>query len=114
MWFAHGSNDNLVNPEVSRSVFRTLAGLDPGDPIPLDPNRMVGGGPTAQVGSTLYTEVTGGGHGITPGFYRDDQVFEWLFAQSLTIPEPAAATLAAGAATATSLLRVRRRRAAGA
>lgn len=94
MWLAHGDDDPTVSPDTSRDTFRTLAGILEDEPIPFDPLLIMAGGPTAVVGKTRYTEVPGGRHNITDEVYADDRFLEWMFAQSLVVPEPGGLAIA--------------------
>lgn len=105
VWLAHGSSDNVVSAETSRNTFRVLAGLNAQDPIPFGPERL--GGPTAVVNNVRYTEIVNGGHGIWSPIYNNNELYDWMFAQSLVIPEPGSMTLVVGACWASS---ARRRR----
>lgn len=81
IWLVHGSNDGTVNVNTSRNVYRAIAGLGPSDPIPLTTPLM--GGMTAIDGPLRYTEIAGLGHSGWSTMYNNDQLYNWMFTQSL-------------------------------
>ena len=105
IWLAHGTNDTVVSVETSRSTYNGLIGAEAATPIVFD--AFAASGPTAINGLTRYTEYPGVGHGSWVPFYASDDVYEWMFAQSL-VPEPTTGMLVLSALTATALGRSRR------
>ncbi len=91
IWLAHGDSDTVVDVATSRETFNVLAGFQRDAPI--DFPDVGAGGPLAEVGSVRYTEYPRVGHNSWSQFYASQDVYEWMFAQSLTIPEPASAGL---------------------
>jgi predicted peptidase len=107
-WLIHGGGDTIVSPNYSRFTYRSLIGLAPPDPIVFDQTYL--GQPTAVHGLTRYTEIPLINHGGWQGWYNDNQLYDWMFAQA--VPEPSSATLASiGFAILTIL---RRKRSCGA
>jgi predicted peptidase len=60
---AQNSGDTLVNPEYSRTVYNTLKDMG--------------------VEHVKYTEYKALGHNCWDKFYGEEEVWEWLFSQSL-------------------------------
>lgn len=85
VWMAHGTIDNIVNIGTSRGTFRIIQGLSTGDPIIY--NEQLLGGPTAVLGNTRLTEIVGGGHAIWSPVYADNDLYDWMFAQALEVPD---------------------------
>lgn len=63
LWMAQNSGDTLVNPEFSRSVYKTLTEMG--------------------VEHVKYTEYKALGHNCWDRFYSEEGVWNWLFSQSL-------------------------------
>ena len=63
LWMAQNSGDTLVNPEYSRTVYSTLKDMG--------------------VEHVKYTEYKALGHNCWDKFYSEEEVWEWLFSQSL-------------------------------
>ena len=63
LWMAQNSGDTLVNPEYSRTVYSTLKDMG--------------------VEHVKYTEYKALGHNCWDRFYSEEEVWEWLFSQSL-------------------------------
>lgn len=91
IWLAHGDSDSVVNVSTSRETFNVLAGFERDASIEFP--SMGAGGPLAEVGNVRYTEYPRVGHNSWSRFYASQDFYEWMFAQSLTIPEPASAGL---------------------
>ncbi|MEM8946902.1 MAG: alpha/beta hydrolase-fold protein [Planctomycetota bacterium] len=92
IWLAHGSSDTVVSANTSRNTYRILTGQALDAPITFTDTLL--GGPTALSGNTRYTELTGRGHNIWSPIYTDDTFYDWMFAQSIAVPEPHTALLA--------------------
>jgi hypothetical protein len=58
------------------------------------------GSPTVVTGNIRYTEIQGGGHGGWTNLYGQLALYNWMFAQSVTVPEPGTFVLIAIAAAA--------------
>lgn len=89
----HARNDSVVSNGISRNVINSILAADgqspPLYPAPLDSDFSF-------VSSDLdlrYVEYAFGGHNIWTRIYQMPQVYEWLFAHTTAVPEPAAATL---------------------
>ena len=95
IWLLHGDRDVTVDVESARHTFRVLAGLEPTDPIPFDNAVTFLRNRTAIVGNARYTELAGKGHNIRAPVYRDNIFYDWMFAQSIAVPEPSTLLLAA-------------------
>ncbi|QDT70512.1 Putative esterase [Planctomycetes bacterium MalM25] len=94
IWLAHGDRDNAVDVAFSRETFNVLAGEERGALIDFPEGSLGAGGPMAVSGLTRYTEYPGAGHNTWSRFYASQDVYEWMFAQSLTtVPEPSSALL---------------------
>lgn len=91
IWLAHGSNDGAVNVSTSKNTFSVLADLD--SPSEISFSETLLGGPTAIVGNLRYTELVGSGHNIWSPIYKNEEFYDWMFAQSLAVPEPSTALL---------------------
>ena len=63
MWLGQNGGDTIVNPEYSRTVYNALTELD--------------------VEHIKYTEYKRLGHNCWDKFYREKEVWNWLFEQSL-------------------------------
>ena len=63
MWLGHNGGDPIVNPEFSRSVYNTLTDMG--------------------IEHIKYTEYKAIGHNCWDRFYKDKDVWVWLFEQSL-------------------------------
>ena len=91
IWVFHGSADATVPVTQSQAMVAAL--------------KAAGGNP-------LYTEIAGGGHNIWDITYADGVIqqyglYDWMFAQTLAVPEPA--TLGSAALAGAALLGVGRR-----
>lgn len=88
IWLFHGDNDGTVDVEFSRDAYRSFAGLSLNDPIPLlEPTDI--GYPTAISGNVRYSEIPNGGHvDWVDSAYTRPAFYDWMFAQSLGVPEP--------------------------
>lgn len=94
VWLAHGDRDTAVDVSTSRETFNVLAGFDRDATIDFPRGSFGAGGPLAESGSVRYTEYPGVGHNSWSRFYASQDVYEWMFSQSLTtIPEPGTAAL---------------------
>jgi predicted peptidase len=105
LWLIHGGADS--SREDSRYTYRTLTGLDFDDPI-LFTGTAIDGEPTTASGKTRYTEITGRGHDIWPDVYSSNDFYDWMFAQSLAVPEPSAISIAAAVLGSLAVVRPRR------
>ena len=112
IWIAHGDQDTVIDVSFSRGTFNVLAGKERDALIDFPPSSFGAGGPLAIAGSVRYTEYPGVGHNSWSQFYASQDVYEWLFAQSLgaPVPEPSSALLLllAGLLTSSFLRRPRR------
>jgi len=90
IWLFHGGQDTAVATELSRNAFRSYTGLAATDPINFNTTAL-GGEPTAIADNIRYTELDAG-HVIWNPIYHEDELYDWMFAQS--IPEPASSLLA--------------------
>lgn len=109
VWLAHGDRDTAVDVSTSRETFNVLAGFERDAPIDFSSGNVGAGGPMVQVGNVRYTEYPRIGHNSWSRFYASQDVYEWMFSQSLTIPEPTSAGLLM-IAVPISLSRLGRRR----
>ena len=106
-WLIHGSADTVVSVNYSRNTYRSLVNIPASSPIVF--NQTIMGYPTAVTGNIRYSEIAGGGHGGWTGLYGQTAIYNWMFAQSVAIPEPS--TLFLGALAAAAVAGLRRRRA---
>jgi predicted peptidase len=89
----HARNDNVVANSISRNVINSI--LAAGDqsaplyPAPLDPDFSF----ASSALDLRYTEYAFGGHTIWTRIYQSPQMYEWLFAHTTAVPEPAGVTL---------------------
>ena len=97
IWLVHGDRDLTVDVSLSRETFNVLAGFDRDAVIDFPADSIGAGGPMAISGNVRYTEYRGVGHDSWSRFYRSQDLYEWMFAQSLgtPIPEPGSACLLA-------------------
>ncbi len=100
LWVHHAVNDGTVSVNVSRGLVNAIRQADGGKPalnFPLNANPAAPyyntGQPFYSDGSTYYnenrlryTEFDGGGHGIWGRVYADDNVYDWMFDQTQSIP----------------------------
>ena len=93
VWLAHGDRDTAVDVSASRETFNLIAGFERDAPIDFSSGNVGAGGPLVEVGNVRYTEYPRVGHNSWSRFYASQDVYEWMFAQSLTIPEPTSAGL---------------------
>lgn len=100
-WAFHSRSDNVVPEQATREVINRIlvSAGKPAEPFP--PSRMTLELFDEDV-NLRYTEWPTGGHGIWGRVYADTQLRDWMFSQSLTIPEPCTIVLALWA-TATVL-----------
>ena len=49
----------------------------------------------AIIGNVRYTELVGQGHGIWSPIYNSATLYDWMFAQSLSVLEPSSVILVA-------------------
>lgn len=105
IWIANGARDSTIPPEYGRESFHAVTGnliYDPqlgyvGPPIVY--SEFAAGGPTAVIGNKRYTEYPLADHQHTwRGFWAETDFYEWMFSQSLAIPEPSCLMLATSAA----------------
>ncbi len=126
VWAYHARDDNSGNEiRFTREMVNNILNQGYGRPriaFPLDEpdgKDFYDGTPyypsTGSLGATFfeyemlrYTEYFTGGHGITGRVYGEAQLYEWMFSQSLAVPEPGSLTLLG----VVSMLMLRRRRAA--
>lgn len=108
-WAFHARNDNVVPEQRSQEVINAILGAADESTLTFPPN-----GDTRTTfqydNSDLnlhYTEWPNGGHGIWNRVYRDAELRDWMFSQSL-IPEPS--TLALGLLASVSMQFAGRRR----
>jgi predicted peptidase len=96
IWAYHGVADTVVSVSYTDEMFDAIE---------------------AAGGNMEYTRLEGVGHGGWSNFYngtayknsKGQTVYEWMFAQSLPIPEPSSATLTAGALALGLLCLIRRK-----
>lgn len=99
IWLMHGIDDQTVDERLSQDAFRSFTGLGPSEPI--DFNTSILGQPTAVDDNVRYTEFQFGGHsGWVNLAYTRNEFVDWMFAQSLAVPEPASSSLMALAVVA--------------
>jgi predicted peptidase len=94
IWVFHGSADTTVPVTQSQAMVAAL--------------KLAGGSP-------LYTEIAGAGHNIWDITYADGVVqqyglYDWMFAQTLAVPEPTTWGMASVAAAAIAVVGWRKRR----
>ncbi|MCA9230063.1 MAG: PEP-CTERM sorting domain-containing protein [Planctomycetales bacterium] len=92
IWLIHGAQDTTVPVEQSRDAFRSYSGLGPLDPIDFN-SLALSRHPTAVAENIRYTEVVRGGHVIWSPFYNSNELYDWMFSQSLAVPEPSSILL---------------------
>ena len=98
-WAFHARNDNVVVEQRSQAVINSILAAA-GEPLlTFPPNNDTT--TTFQFDNEAlnlhYTEWPTGGHGIWFRVYADSEVRDWMFSQSLPIPEPASLMLLASA-----------------
>lgn len=110
-WAFHARDDNVVQEQSTRNVINSILNAA-GEDLPQYPPTNDTRTPLDFINSDLdlrYTEFTRGGHGIWGSVYGDQEVRDWMFAQSNAIvPEPATMALLSILATI-ALVRVRLR-----
>ncbi len=93
IWLFHGAEDDRWPVEIVRQSFNLLAGNPTNAPIEFNDSYL--GEPTAVAGSIRYTEFPGVGHALPDGKTIDGrEFFEWMFSQSLAVPEPSTSCFA--------------------
>jgi predicted peptidase len=107
IWLSHNDGDPTVDVEASRDTFRFLTGLAPSDPIPFEAGPPGLAAPTAVIDNIRYTEFSANVHDSWSAMWRSNIFYDWMFAQSLPVPEPATTAIAACGCWA---LAIRRRR----
>ena len=73
IWAFHAADDPTVSVAYTREMVNAV--------------RDAGGHP-------LYTEYATGGHGIWSTVYNTQSMYNWMFSQSIVVPEPASSILA--------------------
>jgi predicted peptidase len=91
IWLIHGSNDTTVPAQYLQNTYRSLLEITAAEPIIFNETHL--GHPTAVSGNSRYTEILGAGHGGWTALYRNTELYDWMFAQS--VPEPTGFALAA-------------------
>ena len=109
IWLSHNDGDPTSSVEGSRSTFRYLAGLPPNDPIPFSTGPPGLAAPTAVIDNIRYTEFHANVHDSWSAMWRSNAFYDWMFAQSLPVPEPTSIALAACGCWALAMRRRRRR-----
>jgi predicted peptidase len=115
IWAFHARNDNVVNVSSSRNVvsgiLRAARETIPNYPLLTDTTSLFHF--DSQLLDLHYTELPTGGHGIWTPVYAHGPMYEWMFAHSLLVPEPASSVfLAIAFAAPTISTRCKRRRTA--
>lgn len=108
IWLSHNDGDPTVDVNDSRSTFRFLAGLGPTDPIPFEAGPRGFAAPTAIVDNVRYTEFSANVHDAWSAMWGNSIFYDWMFSQSLLVPEPTSAALAICGWCALGLSRARR------
>jgi predicted peptidase len=111
-WAFHARNDNVVVEQRSREVISSILAAA-GEPSLTFPSNSdvttIFQFDNEDIG-LHYTEWPTGGHGIWHRVYGDTELREWMFSQSLAIPEPSTAIMLLSAIATCGLLRVNTRR----
>jgi len=96
IWAFHSRDDDVVNVSSTRNNIAQML-IFAGEPLPQFP---FSGDRTTTLdfhSSTLdlrYTEYPTGGHGVgSSRIYLDDNVYDWMFDQTLAVPEPGSVVL---------------------
>jgi predicted peptidase len=107
IWLSHNDADPTSGVQASRDTFRYLTGLAPNDPIPFAPGPPGLAAPTAVIDNIRYTEFSANVHDSWSAMWRSNAFYDWMFAQSLPVPEPTSLLLAACGCAALALGRRR-------
>lgn len=118
VWAFHARDDGVVPASQTRNVVSGILRAA-GEPLPtyppLPPTPVTSDFAYASSALDLrYTEYRSGGHGIWGRVYNTPAMYEWLFAHSSVVPEPAGAFGIALGGLAVTLAGRRRRRLAAA
>jgi predicted peptidase len=87
----HARNDGVVSVGTSQNVINSILNAAH-QPLPMYPSRrdattnFVFSAPGLDLS---YVEFATGGHGIWPAVYNSPPLYDWLFAHTLAVPEPA-------------------------
>jgi predicted peptidase len=110
-WAFHARNDSVVAKERTRERIESILAAAGEPPITYPPD---GDASTLEfVNHNIelrYTEWPTGGHPIWNRAYANPQLQEWLFEQTLAVPEPKLAVLLCEAIAVFRVVRSRRRR----
>jgi predicted peptidase len=85
----HARDDSVVSFQTSRNVINQIL-TTAGEDLPAYPDRR-STGDFVYISPELdlaYVEFGRGGHGIWPGVYNSPELYDWLFAHTLAVPEP--------------------------
>ena len=96
IWFSHGARDTTVDPELSLNGFNRVVGRPDDTPFMPISGLTLAGAPTDAQGIHRLSIYSTRGHGTWGPYYSSQDVYDWLFAQSL--PEPLVDDLVANAA----------------
>ena len=97
IWFSHGGRDTVVDPSFSLNAFNLVVGRPFGTEFMPDSGLTIANnGPTDAEGIHRLTIYPTRQHGSWGPYYSSQDVYDWLFAQSL--PEALEADLQANAA----------------
>lgn len=103
IWLSHNRGDPLVPFSSSLDTYNALTGQPPGTRFTANVRGGGAGGPLAESGLTRLTAYSGTTHNSWGPLYGSNGFYDWMFSQSLTIPEPTTAVLIAVGGTLLSL-----------
>ncbi|MEO0530926.1 MAG: hypothetical protein AAF266_10190 [Planctomycetota bacterium] len=94
IWLSHNTGDPLVSFESSLSTYNALTNQPIDTPFQANIRGGGAGGPLAESGLTRLTAGQRDNHNSWGPLYQDPAFYDWLFDQSLPVPEPSAGLLA--------------------
>jgi predicted peptidase len=102
VWAFHARDDNVVNAQHSRNRINAI--LSAGNAsLPVYPSFQDGTTTLEFASESLdvrYTEWPTGGHDVWHRVYSSDEMYDWMFAHTLAVPEPQAVLTMTAAAVA--------------
>lgn len=91
LWLSHNTGDPVVPFDTSLETYNALTGQPLAAPFQANVRGGGGGGPLSESGLTRLTAGQRNNHNSWGPLYQDPAFYDWLFAQSIEVPEPSGA-----------------------